>query len=1053
MNPYNASALKEKFGEELYTEAASLCQRGGVREEMSAPGAAVYTVLTPRPQRITFHAHGEPRCTCEAFTKGNNCIHIAAAALAALQSGAIERLTRIRAMQAAPELMAAMDSALPEDGNVRMEVTLYASGGSEGKAPALRIGLRMGDERLYMVRSIPQLIDALDNQTPMLFGKGFSFRPEWMRLAPENMRIIAILRALRAAQGDAGTMPKGAEARLMYLPDSFAEAVLDALEDLPFRLETQEGKCESRRVQQGRLQLGFRVTGDLRGVMVTGSMTHDVRPLTSSYAYVTSGSTVLKLPQAQRSLVRTLLTNRVGGRSCYMYAVREIPQVVGELIPFLKMQGAVEIDADFARLLEQRPLSARIFLDRDGRDVVAQTEFVYGQRVIDPFHEAPPPETLQKGEKLLLRDAQGERGILDALGSAGFHVSKGRVYLSGQEAIYRFISEGVYALKEKCDVFLSQDFRKMTPRRPVLQGKIRLNGGRVELTLTDQGERVEELYGLMEALARRRAYFRLKDGRFLDLSGMEEWQETAVAVTEAVQTEGAKKVDDEGTASIGASRMVYLTALLDSAHLPVEVDEEIRSVTRALVSPEEMKVEMPNGLGLRPYQERGYRWLYTLDSLRMGGILADDMGLGKTVQMIALLRTLKKEGRVSLVVAPTSLTYNWLSEIGRFAPELSAMVLSGTGAQRASQIEHVRRAGDVDVLITSYPLIRRDVELMREIPFRLAILDEAQQIKNAGSVGAMAVKRLSAETHFALTGTPVENSTGELWSIFDFVLPGYLGSYPAFLRRYQDGMDTDDLRRRIRPFLLRRLKGDVLTELPDKNETVLTAQMTLEQKRVYDAAMERLRIRVNRVMDEKGLGRGRAEVLSCMTELRQICCHPQLVLEDYAGSSGKMELLLDVLPGALEQGRRILLFSQFTGMLKILRSRLENEGISCLYLDGETPSHSRAEMAEKFNAGEGQVFLISLKAGGTGLNLIGADMVIHYDPWWNPAAEDQATDRAHRIGQTRKVDVIRLVTHASIEEQVVALSARKRALFDQLITPGEELVTAMTEADIRALFA
>ena len=319
-------------------------------------------------------------------------------------------------------------------------------------------------------------------------------------------------------------------------------------------------------------------------------------------------------------------------------------------------------------------------------------------------------------------------------------------------------------------------------------------------------------------------------------------------------------------------------------------------------------------------------------------------------------------------------------------------------------------------------------------------------------MGAVAVKQLRAQTRFALTGTPMENGTGELWSIFDFVLPGYLGSYNAFLRRYQDGDNADDLRRKIRPFLMRRLKKEVLTELPDKLEETLTAQMTPEQQKVYRAAMIRLKDRVDHVMAEKGLGRGRTEVLAAITELRQICCHPALVLSDYSGSSGKLELLLEILPGAMAAGRRVLLFSQFTSMLKILRRQLESEGYATMYLDGETPPAKRLEMTEQFNGGQGQVFLISLKAGGTGLNLTGADMVIHYDPWWNPAAEDQATDRAHRIGQTRKVEVVRLVTHDSIEEQVVALGQRKKALFDQLITPGEELVTALTEKDIRALF-
>ncbi|MGN0778144.1 MAG: DEAD/DEAH box helicase, partial [Aristaeellaceae bacterium] len=603
------------------------------------------------------------------------------------------------------------------------------------------------------------------------------------------------------------------------------------------------------------------------------------------------------------------------------------------------------------------------------------------------------------------------------------------------------------------EVYLSRDFRKMTPRKPMIRGQMRMRGGQLELQFTEDGQPAKEILGIMEALAKRRRYFRLKDGSFLDLSSMEDWQPLADSLYEAAGAEGLDAQTAGDVISLRAYRTCYLHSLLEAGNLPVTQDETVKTTVRALTDPSEETVQLAHGLSLRPYQQRGYEWLHTLDRLHMGGVLADDMGLGKTVQVIALLKASRKENETSLVVAPTSLTYNWLSELNRFAPELSVMVLNGSGAQRASQIRHVKEVRDIDVLITSYPLIRRDIDQLTDMTFRYVILDEAQHIKNAGSVGAMAVKQLQAQTRFALTGTPMENNAGELWSIFDFVLPGYLLSYNAFIRRYQDGQDADDLRRKIRPFLMRRLKKDVLTELPDKIETVLTAQMSPEQSKVYQSAMVRLRERVDHVMAEKGLGRGRTEVLAAITELRQICCHPALVLDDYTGTSGKLDMLLEILPGAIAAGRRVLLFSQFTSMLKILRRQLDAEGFETMYLDGETPSGKRLAMTEQFNGGQGQIFLISLKAGGTGLNLTGADMVIHYDPWWNPAAEDQATDRAHRIGQTRKVEVIRLVTHDSIEEQVVALGQRKKALFDQLVTPGETLVTALTEQDIRALFA
>ena len=764
----------------------------------------------------------------------------------------------------------------------------------------------------------------------------------------------------------------------------------------------------------------------------------------------------MAVEEQQRGVLRVLYQEQLGGQCSFDYPVREAARVMGELVPFLKLTGLVEISDELRRQLIQLPLVARVYLDRsaNGRDVVARAQFRYGDRTIDPFDETPLPENLPRGEKLLLRDAAAERKVLDALGAAGFIVSKGHVYLTGQEAIFNFVSEGLQHLQELAEVYLSNDFKRMTPRKPKFAGKMRLNGSALELKFTQDDEPAQEILAIMEALARRRRYFRLKDGSFLDLSAMDEWLPLADSIFEAAQAEGAESVAmGDDTIRLQAYRACYLQSLLESLGLPIEVDEKTQATVRLLTDPGKVQdVKLPDGLSLRPYQERGFQWLLALDRLHMGGVLADDMGLGKTVQVIALLMATRQEGQVSLVVAPTTLTYNWLSELGRFAPDLSVMVLGGSAAQRASQIRHVKEAHDVDVLITSYPLIRQDIEQLTTIEFRFAILDEAQHIKNAGSKGAQAVRQLQAQTRFALTGTPLENGVGELWSIFNFVLPGYLLSYSAFLRRYQDGTDAEDLRRRISPFLMRRLKKEVLTELPDKIESVFTAQMSPEQAKVYEATMMRLRQRVDSIVKEKGFERGRTEVLAAITQLREICCHPSLVLDDYTGTSGKLDMLLDMLPEAIAKGRRVLLFSAFTSMLKILRRELDDAGYETMYLDGDTPAQRRVEMAEQFNAGQGQIFLISLKAGGTGLNLTGADMVIHYDPWWNPAAEDQATDRAYRIGQTRKVEVIRLVTHASIEEQVVALGQRKKALFDQLIKPGESMVGGLSPQEIMSLF-
>ena len=1047
--------LRTMAGEEEARMGERLFRAGSVRiAEQSAKLLRLYVADEGRYE-VTFTPDGSGKCACAACQETGACRHVVAALLSAQEAGAMGEMLRRKAAASGPRLMAAMEKALPEEGTLRLAVRLIAEPVRNDQAPRLRIVLLMGEERLYVVKSIPQMLEAMDSGTPIEYGKGFTFHPEWMRFGRVENRILRILRAMCMAQKETGVLLKAADQRELALPDPYAEAILGELHNLPFTIRDGDSTHTVKRVYQTRIPLYFRVSSDIRGLTVSTRFPAEFRPLTASCAYALVNEKVIAVEEAQRSVLRVLYAEQMGGQCSFDYPVREAARVIGELVPFLQMTGIVEIAEELQKQLIRLPLLARVYLDRsaNGRDVVARAQFRYGDREIDPFDETPLPENLSRSEKLLLRDAAAERQVLDALGASGFTVSRGHVYLTGQDAIFDFVSEGVGRLQQLAEVYLSNDFKKLTPRKPRFAGRMRMNGPALELKFTQDGEPAQEIYAIMEALARRRRYFRLKDGSFLDLSAMEEWQPLADNIFEVATAEGLDALSgSDDTLQLQAYRTCYMQSMLEGLKLPVEVEDSVHETVRALTEPAPDAVRLPDGLTLRPYQQRGFQWMYTLDQLHMGGVLADDMGLGKTVQVIALLLATREIGQTSLVVAPTTLTYNWLSELERFAPDLSVMVLGGSGPQRAAQINHVKTAGDVDVLITSYPLIRRDIDQMTDMQFRFVILDEAQHIKNASSVGALAVKQLRAKTRFALTGTPMENSTGELWSIFDFILPGYLQGYNAFLRKYQDGQDLDDLRRRIRPFLLRRLKKDVLTELPDKIETTLTAQMSPEQEKVYQAAMIRLRDRVDHVMAEKGLGRGRTEVLAAITELRQICCHPQLVLEDYMGTSGKMELLLEVLPGAVASGRRVLLFSQFTSMLKILRKQLERAGYQCMYLDGETPPSRRLEMTSEFNEGKGEIFLISLKAGGTGLNLTGADMVIHYDPWWNPAAEEQATDRAHRIGQTRKVEVVRLVTHGSIEEQVVALGQRKKALFEQLIKPGESQVAGLSPQEIMSLF-
>ncbi|MGN0773279.1 MAG: SNF2 helicase associated domain-containing protein [Candidatus Ventricola sp.] len=1041
--------LRRITPEEEYAAGLALYRAGGVHP-LEDEADMLRFVVDDNPRRVVRVGAGgklSGRCSCDFFGNVHKpCRHLAAAMMQAMASGAIEEIRRRRARENAGKLMDTIQAALPMETPLEMEITLQLVG-----SQPVRVSLRVGQERIYVVKSMAQFLHALSHGETMAFGKGFVLEPQWMGFAGVDEKIIRVLQdAAYVCQLEGKLAQTGLEAKWLSIPERFVPRLMQLLMAKPFKLSFGEEVYHIPCVFDGQAELLFGVSRSGRELEVRAQMPKSLRPLGQDCRFVFCEGDVLRLPPEQQGVVRVMLEAGRDGQAAFRFDAEQSARVISELLPALERAGTVTIDGALAECIVRRPLRVKAYFDREERTVLAKLTFCYGDEEIDPF--APAAARGEEDERMLmLRDAAGEHAALDLLARAGFRMQRGRVILSGQEPIYRFLTEGIYELQKTAEVYCSDEFRRLTPRKPHFTGMLRMQEGALQLELSENGEPAPEILAILQALRENRKYFRLKDGTFLDLTDMDEWRELAEAAGDAQEENDAAGEHGRGLLEIQSFRAAYMLSLLENGHLPVAADRSVRTFVSSMDEDGEPCPEPLHSL-LRPYQLRGFMWMQALDRLHMGGILADDMGLGKTLQVISLLLWAKRRGgehRPSIVVAPTSLVYNWMAEIKRFAPELRVAAGEGTQSARAQTIAHLAREDcDIDVYLTSYPLIRRDIGQLSAIAFRFAILDEAQYIKNAMSVGAGAVKQLKAQTRFALTGTPMENHPGELWSIFDFVLPGYLLSFAQFMHRFGTGEEADVLRRRIRPFLLRRLKGDVLRELPEKNEIEMMADMTEEQRRVYQASLMRLRPQVDTML----AGKNRIEVLSAITELRQICGHPSLVLPSYAASSGKLDLLLDILPGSLEAGHRALIFSQFTRMLKILQRRLEAVGIECLYLDGETPPKRRIELVDQFNGGRAQVFLISLKAGGSGLNLVGADTVIHFDPWWNPAAEDQATDRAHRIGQKNTVNVIRLITRGSIEEQVVRLGARKRELFDQMITAGEAMPTQLTQEDIRALF-
>lgn len=559
-------------------------------------------------------------------------------------------------------------------------------------------------------------------------------------------------------------------------------------------------------------------------------------------------------------------------------------------------------------------------------------------------------------------------------------------------------------------------------------------------------------------------YVRAADGSFIEIANREDIAELLAFLKESTE----RTADGYAAKSFFAPELLHLMAKRRGAKL-AETDASFQRLMEDARSGRiQEPVVLPPHLDsvLRGYQKDGVAWMRFLRAYGFGGVLADDMGLGKTVQVLAALSALKAapEGETrgpSLVVCPKTLLLTWKQEAQKFTPELRTVVVDGLPAEREKAIAGL---GDADLAITSYSLLQRDAGsyLKNGTAFQYVILDEAQAVKNATTATAQAVKLLPGRWRLALTGTPLENGVHELWSVFDFLMPGFLGDRKAFKSRYerpiaerQDAAKLEMLREKVRPFMLRRTKASHLADLPPKIEQTRPCTLAPEQVIVYARALEDARARVQRAVQLNGFQRSRIEILSSLMKLRRICDHPALEdprLPRTEELSGKMAHALELVREAADGGHKVLLFSQFTGMLDILREALTADGIGSCTIEGKT--RDRQAEIDRFNTDpKSNVFLLSLKAGGTGLTLTAADTVILYDPWWNPQVERQAMDRAHRIGQTKSVNVYKLVTQNAVEEKVVALQERKQAIFDAIMQENAEAMAALTWEDVRALFS
>lgn len=761
--------------------------------------------------------------------------------------------------------------------------------------------------------------------------------------------------------------------------------------------------------------------------------------------------------------------------------IREITLSEKQLRPFYgSVLKHLEAHTDFLTegvdLTGYEPLEAHfsIYLDNPAENIISCTAYArYGEETFS----LATPISCEDG----FRDAAMENRILTAIQTyfqpAAVSVNEDSpvadadfIISHDDQAAFLFLEQGLPHFYELAEVFISSNMKRIrilsAPKTAV---GVSVSKGLLEIDIQSDSLPYDELAGILNSYRRRQKYYKLKSGEFLKL------ENNSLSVLSEL-ADGLRLSEQDirdGRISVPLYRASYIDAVLTSHNSDMQShrDRYFKSLIRDMKSVADSDYEVPEAMKpiLRDYQKTGYRWLCTIAQLGFGGILADDMGLGKTLQIITLLEHARLEAisktidltetashtacppPVNLIVCPSSLVYNWDSEIEHFAPNLKTLLITGTAQERQELLTHY---ADYDVLITSYDMLKRDIASYDNLHFHYQIIDEAQYIKNHRTQAARSVCSIHSVTRFALTGTPIENRLSELWSIFEYLMPGFLYPYAYFRSELEqpivenkDQIAATRLQQLVRPFIMRRLKTDVLKELPDKLEHAVYAQMTDEQNKLYTANALKLQKNLEQQSDSM-FKTSKIQILAELTKLRQLCCDPSLIYQNYHGGSAKLDTCIQLIENAMAGGHKILLFSQFTSMLDVIERRLKTERILYYRLDGSTKSDQRTRLVNAFNENNVPVFLISLKAGGTGLNLTGADIVIHYDPWWNAAAQNQATDRAHRIGQTHTVTVYKLIARHTIEEKILELQENKKALSDQILS--EEGVTAshLTKEDL-----
>ena len=893
------------------------------------------------------------------------------------------------------------------------------------------VKILIGDEKLYTLGNHASAFKSVyeSGEGEVYFGKSFTYNPQKYYLSSDAE---TILKAYYNTFDDGG---------YNYINTSSLKKFLNKLKNIKFVINNYEvdGISEYFPIDTNLIKKNetYELDFDLENIE---------NLIEKDYEYIFYKGKLYHLNAKEQELIEDLKQNELDK---LIISKDKLDLFNKGLLKVVRKK--LKIDSSVDDIVLPSIIKAKLYFDIRNEYIISNIVFNYDDKEIDYFNKSNE----------ILRDINFETSVLNDVGKYGFILEKDKLVLRDIEQEVEFLENGLEQLATKYEIFTTEKFKNIKIKKKTsvssMFGIGQDNILSYNFNLGDINS--SELVSIFDSMKSKKKYYRLKNGDIINLE--DESLQELNNLTEELELTDEEIINGKG--SILKYRAIYLDSLKKTKYSIISTDNLFDNFIKNFYEYKDSNLSLEDTSILRDYQLTGVKWLYNLAKTGFGGILADEMGLGKTIQVIYYIKQMLKDNPTSkfLIVVPTSLAYNWEHEFDSFASQIKKAICIGSKEKRKHILKDLNK---INVIITTYGLLREDEEIYENLNFNTMIIDEAQNIKNNHAGITKVVKSIKAETKFALTGTPLENSILELWSIFDFIMPGYLANLTKFQSKYKiKDFDEDSeilikgLSKQINPFILRRKKSDVVKELPEKLINDIYIDLKDEQKKLYVAELNRVKEEMDKIIKEEGMNKARFLILQLLTKLRQICIDPKIIYENYTDGSNKLDQLEILVNEYTKNNHKILIFSSFKTALNIVKEKLNNNKIKTYMIDGSVPAKDRIEMVDNFNNNDDvKVFLIMLKSGGTGLNLATADVVIHLDLWWNPQAENQATDRAHRIGQKNMVEVVHLITKGTIEEKILELQNKKRVLSDKLIDGDirdKNIISELTEDDIKNLLS